>query len=696
MKRKHLRNRLQLRQEGANDRNGKMALMHLAFAAEAAELSAAYGDFGEGFYNSLESSAEKFLDYAKLHPGFRNNFFSQRLFELHYTANVLYIHYNKISKMAQKILIKVMKGDRNMINRKEIEARLRRIYTIQSKILAVCLLLAIGITLISLIFSYYTEINSYRKIAESYLTQYIRFADQSFDNMISEARKISLSISMSNEMIYPILDNELTSEVSYHRFLQKKRITNFLSGLMTQKEYIADIMIITRDGSVYQAGQDLIVRKDLQADSIQKALRSEKARIIYDGKKETVIYSWPIYYKNEIKATGIIKLNYTDLVDAYNMEPLRTSTVIINIPGDTVFYRNRGDDRETEYILQEIGKKEKDTGYIKINGEKQYYIKNHSDTGFMSISVLIPYSVLSKDAEKLKSKFIVIGICAVAAAVFCSIILSRKLCENLKKLSYSMEEIRQGNLEVRMSVQTRDEIGIVADTFNRMMDHIARLMVEIKEKEILKKEAEQKFLDAQIEPHFLYNSINSIQYVAHMREEKEIEKVAIALSELFRSVLSNKKEFITLWEEKEYIDNYIMIERFKYTRDFALIWDVEEELWAYQIPRLLLQPIVENALIHGIADKEEGVINIKVYREENSVIVKILDNGKGIARKELQELQEDIHKNKKSRFRRVGISNVFERIKLLFGEEYGGNIYSYQNTFTCIELKLPLNVEQYM
>ena len=401
-------------------------------------------------------------------------------------------------------------------------------------------------------------------------------------------------------------------------------------------------------------------------------------------------------FLSEIKATGMINLKYDFLVDAYNMEPLRTSTVIITIPEDTVFYSNRGDEKETAHILQMIGKKEKDTGYIKINGEKQYYIRNKSGTGFMSISVLIPYRVLSKDAEKLKLKFIIIGFCAAAAAVFCSVFLSRKLCRNLKQLSNNMEEIRQGNMEVRVSVQTRDEIGILADTFNRMMDQIAKLMIEIKEKEIVKKEAEQKFLDAQIEPHFLYNSINSIQYVAHMRGEEEIERVAIALSELFRSVLSNKREFITLWEEKEYIDNYILIERFKYTRDFSLIWDVEEELWAYQIPKLLLQPIVENALIHGIADKEEGVINIKVYRDENAVVVKILDNGKGIARNRLQELQEGIYKNKKSRFRRVGISNVFERIKLLFGEEYGGNIYSYQNTFTCIELTLPLYVEQYL
>lgn len=583
-----------------------------------------------------------------------------------------------------------------MASRKELEDRFQRTHTIQGKILAVCILLAVGITLVSLIISYYTEVNSYTKITKSYLTQYIEFADQSFDTMIEEARKISLSISVSNEIIYPVLSNDEISEVSYDRFRQKRRVANFLSGLMTQKEYIEDILIVTANGSIYQAGEELIVRKDLKEEDMQRALKSDKARIIYDKNKNSVFYCWPLYYRNERRATGIIKLNYAFLISVYNMEPLNTSTVIISFPQDVLFYSNKKREQEALDILEAMSGKENDSGYIDILGEKQYYLRNQSDTGFMSIAVLIPYSVLSKDAQNVKYKFIIIGICAVSVSVFCSILISKKLCENLKRLSYSMEEIRQGSLEVRMSISTKDEIGIVADTFNRMMDQIAKLMVEIKEKEKLKKEAEQKFLDAQIEPHFLYNSINSIQYVAHMRGESEIETVSTALSELFRSVLSNKKDFITLWEEKEYIDNYILIERFKYTKNFELIWDVEEELWGYQIPKLLLQPIVENALIHGIADKEGGIINAKVYSDTDTVIIKIMDNGKGIARKKLQELQENINKNQGARFRRVGIANVFERIKLIFGEEYGGNIYSYQNAFTCVELKLPLNVEEYL
>ena len=146
-----------------------------------------------------------------------------------------------------------------MASRKELEDRFQRTHTIQGKILAVCILLAVGITLVSLIISYYTEVNSYTKITKSYLTQYIEFADQSFDTMIEEARKISLSISVSNEIIYPVLSNDEISEVSYDRFRQKRRVANFLSGLMTQKEYIEDILIVTANGSIYQAGEELIV-----------------------------------------------------------------------------------------------------------------------------------------------------------------------------------------------------------------------------------------------------------------------------------------------------------------------------------------------------------------------------------------------------------------------------------------------------
>ena len=175
-----------------------------------------------------------------------------------------------------------------------------------------------------------------------------------------------------------------------------------------------------------------------------------------------------------------------------------------------------------------------------------------------------------------------------------------------------------------------------------------------------------------------------------MRGEEEIGKVASALSELLRSVLNNRDEFITLWEERDYIENYITIERFKYRGDFRLLWDVDEELWTYRIPKLLLQPVVENALIHGISVREsEGLIQIKIFRQDRDVIVKIMDNGRGMKQEQIEELVSQVAKKNRAGFRRVGFANVLGRIQLIYGEEYGGTIYSMEEMFTCVELRLP-------
>lgn len=162
----------------------------------------------------------------------------------------------------------------------------------------------------------------------------------------------------------------------------------------------------------------------------------------------------------------------------------------------------------------------------------------------------------------VESKKVILSI-AMAQEFISPNLVEKKICANLKRLSTGMEAVRAGDLGVRMEIAVPDEIGALADTFNVMMDQIETLMAEVLLKEKRKREAEQEVLASQIEPHFLYNSIDSIRYVAHMRGESEIEQVADALSQLLRSVLSNHNEFITLWEEKDYIENYMTIERFK-------------------------------------------------------------------------------------------------------------------------------------
>lgn len=563
------------------------------------------------------------------------------------------------------------------------------VHSIQTKILLICLAIALGTTMASLLISYYAEINTIKETTERYMTQYISFADRNFNDMLEEAEKISLSIAAEQEVILPGM-GDVRKEASYADYQQKKRIRSFLNGLMSQKDYIDNILLVTKEGRIYQASSDLIMKKDLNMPIMQKALSFQKAGILFDRQEEVVLFCRPVIYAGKTAGINMVRLNYESLISVYQTEPLKETNIYIYGPEGDLFYTNAAENGKEEELYRQVSSQNSDTGYLYWNGEKQYYIGYGVGNGGMSTISLMPYQSLLKDANTLRRQFFLIGAGAVLFAAATAVYFSGRLCTNLHLLMQSMEEIQSGNLTVRSPIQGRDEIGVLSRSFNHMVERIGELLEEVRQKEKLKREAQQSVLATQIEPHFLYNSIDSIQHVAHMRKETEIEQVAEALSELLRSVLSDRNEFITLWEEREYIENYITIERFKYRSDFELLWDVDEQLWTWKIPKLLLQPVVENSLIHGISTRESGgVIQIKICRQEGLVIVKILDNGKGMSPEKIEQLLSEVQKTDKSGFRRVGFANVMNRIRLIYGEEYGGTIYSCEGLFTCVELTLP-------
>lgn len=564
-----------------------------------------------------------------------------------------------------------------------------KINSIQTKIMSVSLLIAIGTVVASLLISYYTETRIVKKTAEKYMEQYVTFADRDFNVMLNDSKKVVLSVALAQDIISHNL-LEKGEEVTYEGFQKKKQIKDFLSGFFIQKEYIQDILLIMEDGQVYQGGENFVFRKDLETEAMKTALSSEVMELFYDSSSRLLLLSRPVFYENRSKkGTIVIHLNYDYMMAAYEIEPLNAMNIYLYLPDGQLLFSNT--DHDETQISQDIRMKKEGKGYVDWGGERQYYTKYLSDTSKMTLITLIPQHLILKDVENLKQKFLLIGIFASLAAILASWFLAERICMNIRSLSKGMESVNhEGNLSVRMEIKTNDEIGNLADTFNTMMDRIENLMEEIAGKEKMRWEAEQDVLASQIEPHFLYNSIDSMQYVAHLREEDEIESVAKSLSSLLRSVLSNRNEYITLWEEKDYVNDFIAIERFKYSQPFDVVWDVDEELWVYPVPKLLLQPVVENALIHGISSRSEGgMINIKIYRQESEVICKIMDNGKGMSEETLRKLLDHVNEQERSGFRRIGIANVFNRIKLIYGEPYGGTIYSCEGMFTCVELCLP-------
>ncbi|MFA9464548.1 MAG: sensor histidine kinase [Velocimicrobium sp.] len=225
--------------------------------------------------------------------------------------------------------------------------------------------------------------------------------------------------------------------------------------------------------------------------------------------------------------------------------------------------------------------------------------------------------------------------------------------------------------------------------------------------EMFNKQAELAALQSQINPHFLYNTLESIRGQALMDDNYDIAKMVEALASFFRYSISRKGELVTLRDELSNIQNYMMILRYRFNNRFSLeiyIDDEDQKAYDYFIPKLILQPVVENAIFHGLEEcLEGGRVSIEVIVTKTSLILTVSDNGKGMDSKALIELNQRIHlanqyreKEKEEKHRTTGIAlpNIHMRIQLLFGSEYGVNVYSTLNLGTDVEITIPANHER--
>ncbi len=567
--------------------------------------------------------------------------------------------------------------------------RLRNL-SIQSKIQLICILIASGVVLMSFFVFYQQTMKNVMNTAKQYMNQYVSFSDSEFTEMLHNATRLCLTVAMDQQVISPIL-KEPGREASYSDYQDRKKIGSYLSDLISNEDYIRYIAIITNNSRIYTSEGTRLYLKDLDERWYRETVMENKLKVYFlTGAEKGILLCRPIIYKQENYGIVMVKIGYDNIIDIYDTEVLEEVDFFIFTGEEELFYQKNPQllDSKDEKAVQALYRN--DEAIIRLNQKEYYYLEYISrQIGTKTIS-LIPINRLRKDAKTLQIKFVAIMVVSLLVILSVSKYLSGKICRDIQALNNSMRLVENGDMRIRAVVRSTDEIGKVTDRFNQMMDQINTLIQEVQEKEAAKREAQLSALEVQIQPHFLHNTLASIQHVANMRQETEIEEVASALSELLRSVLNNRNEYVTLWEEYEYIDNFIKIENFKFLNRFEVLWDVEEELWLYHLPKLIIQPIVENAIVHGIIDMEHGgVINIKAYRGDDFTIIQVIDNGKGISKETIEKLEQEIQRKDKLGFRQVGIANVFNRIRLLYGEEYGGSIYSCEDAFTCIELRFP-------
>lgn len=274
--------------------------------------------------------------------------------------------------------------------------------------------------------------------------------------------------------------------------------------------------------------------------------------------------------------------------------------------------------------------------------------------------------------------------------LFLSYQIPKSITRPLKKLTEVTEQVAEGNLIVRSDVQTGDEVGVLSDSLNTMIDKINGLLEQVTKEQVCLRKAEFELLQSQINPHFLYNTLDAIIWLAEAGEQKKVVSMVRSLSEFFRTSLNRGKDIIPVKEEVLHVRSYLEIQQVRYQDILNYEIDMPEELGKYMIPKITIQPLVENALYHGIKNKRgSGTINIRGSRQDNLLVIEIEDDGIGISKERLWQVNDGIQKKVLTGKDIYGLYNVNERIRLNFGEEYGINIESTYGEGTVVRIKLP-------
>lgn len=274
--------------------------------------------------------------------------------------------------------------------------------------------------------------------------------------------------------------------------------------------------------------------------------------------------------------------------------------------------------------------------------------------------------------------------------LFLSYFIPLSITRPILRVEEVTKQVASGNLSVRSDVEDGVEVRALSESLNTMIDKINELLEQVTKEQIRLRKAEFELLQAQINPHFLYNTLDTIIWLAETGEQKKVVSMVGSLSDFFRSTLSRGKDIVTLKEELQHVRSYLEIQQVRYQDILQYEIEAPEELYLCQIPKMTIQPLVENALYHGIKNKRGvGQIRIRCKKEDNVCRIRIEDNGIGVTKERLAQVQDGILHKVLTGKDIYGLYNVHERIRLNFGEDYGISIESEYGEGTVVSIVVP-------
>jgi Predicted signal transduction protein with a C-terminal ATPase domain len=574
------------------------------------------------------------------------------------------------------------------------------------------------ILLITYIILYTSIVNIVKNQSEQENLKQIQQLEYNIDSFMNEVDKISGILLLSQDL-QDYLDNKYSTD--FEKVILLNHIYESLSNIMLNYDYIESIYYYGKNGKVIGVSP----KRNEYLNDIDKTsffYRSELYRKVMADEKKIQWYggyssrNFNIYSRDDENfKTGF----YITAARSIKYYGETTAILVINVNGNffSSIYNSKKVAKSTDiYIMDEKGRIVSHADESKINTASSIYKELNqgiSSGSFVSKSSTspeqvvfyrfdninwtmvheIPLSLLIKNTVKLRRIFIFMFIIGMAMVFGISVYWIYRITRPLNELTSAMSEMEKGKLGRTLPDTSRNELGVLGRQFNQMSGSILSLIEQIRILESEKREMEIKTLQAQINPHFLYNTLNTIKYMAVVIKANNIAESLTTLSNILRPIFGNPNILCTIQEEVEYAKNYIRILNYRYCEGIVVNLNMPDELMQCEILRFILQPLIENCFIHGVSSQNhKGLIGITAIQENNDINLIVEDNGKGMDVTKLIEVRAELNDGttgKTAEKGSIGLSNVSRRIKLHYGDKYGIDVESRDGFGTKVVLRLP-------
>jgi len=519
--------------------------------------------------------------------------------------------------------------------------------------------------------------------------QTLKQTRQNFDSLLADTNDLSLRI-LSNAQIQKFIKEDYNKTLDYDRYYRD--IFSWLNDLKGSKTYFDTISIIDDHKVIFQMGT---LDSNVNSEHVKRALALKGS--IYWVVEGGKLYSYRRImdfnkYGNDL---GVVKINISEEAiynfykginsyDASNLILVDSAGTVLSSslknrigqkfePFDEM--KIRISNRSEGFFSENIGNKNNIVLFYRIAPTNWFLVQTIPESSFTPLKTTINTVLL-----------IAIALCILFGFLF-SLIQHSYLIKPLGKLRTEMAKLRIGNFNIHLNTESKDEIGEINQGFIRMTQQLKETINDVYISKIKQREAELTALQAQINPHFLYNTLDSIHWLAMKHRNYDVSEQIEALSEIFKHVLNKGQPIVTISKELDFLENYMFIQKAKYGQRIRLMISADPAIMDYKTPKLILQPLVENAILHGLEEKlEGGTIDVRIDMIDRNVRFVVSDDGIGTDQNRINRMMsggdeiQDV----------FALKNIDDRIKLNYGREYGLKFRSQEGAGTVVEVLIPL------